>query len=830
MSPVSTKDRPSWTESGSDLAEALSPEVRLARGPQRPAHDPGIGRLRRAWPGRLAWPVLVALALVGPGLGLVVHGSLTERARERLEAALETELFQHAKALSDQVLSFEEAVQAVRGLFEASDLVRRDEFALFTQQMLERHPAVSLIAWAPSVPRGERTAFEQQARLDGVPSYRVHTASDAPPAAPSAADHYPVLFAEPALQHADMPGLDLVADLLRGRLLSRALATGQPVLSDPLQLSPGEPEGSGALLALVVRRSTTANAEPAPQGLLLLGFHFTALQSHAAAQLGARAASLSTSLLDADVDGRVASLGLHDEGASSEPPGLSAEHVLHVAGQRWRLHGTPSTKFVEQQRGTNPLLVASATLLGWEVLLAAVLALVVGWHGQAMRRQSTLVSNVLHNLGEGVVVADRHGSVRLANEAAVRLAGAPVDDAGTPQWPRRLALHLPNSGALCPHAQLPMTRAVAGQTVAEELYELRQPYASEALDVAVSARPIFDERGALHGGVIVMRDVTEQLRLQKKAVSLELAGEVQRRLFPSAPPARLGLDLAGTVLPAEETSGDYYDWMRQADGRLLLAIGDVSDHGLPSAMMMASTRAYVRSQAAAGEAPDAILARVNAALTRELPPDKFVTLLCVEVDPATRRMRFASAGHPAALLLGPEGEIEARLEPTGPLLGVLEDARYRLEEAPPLLPGRMLVLLTDGALECPDPRGRLFEEQRLLEVLRAHRARPAAAIVAAVGGRPPGVRRRERPARRRHAGGPQGLGAWALLRPPPQATMEAGGSREPRWERVAASPRSHADLRRAEGGSRAPEPGPPGCAAGDGAAGTPAAAPHPGNR
>ena len=599
--------------------------------------------------------------------------------------------------------------------------------------MLERHPAVRLIAWVPAVPRGERAAFEQRARLDGVPSYRVHTASDAPPAAPSAADHYPVLFAEPALGHADLLGVDLVADQRRARLLSRALATGHPVLSDPLQLSAGEPEGSGALLALVVRQASAVSAEPAPRGLLLLGFRFDDLRANVYARLGAGAAGLSTSLLDADVDGRVAALSPRDAEAPPASHGLSAEHVLHVAGQRWRLHGTPSARFVEQQRGASPWALASATFLGWEVLLAAVLALVVGWHGQAMRRQSTLVSNVLHNLGEGVVVADRHGGVRLANEAAVRLAGTPVDDAGNPQWPRRLALHLPNSGALCPHEQLPMTRAIAGQTVAEALYGLRQPYASEMLDVAVSARPIFDERGGLHGGVVVLRDVTEELRLQKKAVSMQLAGEVQRRLFPSAPPARLGLDLAGMVLPAEETSGDYYDWMRQADGSLVLAIGDVSDHGLPSAMMMASTRAYVRSQADAGEAPDVLLARVNAALTRELPPDKFVTLLCVEVDPATRRIRFASAGHPAALLLGPEGEIEARLEPTGPLLGVLEDARYRLEEAPPLLPGRMLVLLTDGALECPDHRSRLFEEQRLVDVLRANRARPAAAIVAAVG-------------------------------------------------------------------------------------------------
>ncbi len=733
MSPVSVKDRPSWTESGSDLAEALSPEVRLAHGPQRPANAASGVRHRRVWPGRLAWPMLVTLALVGPALGLLVHGSLTERARERLEADLKTALVQHAHALSDQVLAFEEALQGVRGFFEASDEVRRDEFALNTQQLLQRHPAVRLVAWAPAVPRSERAAFEERARLDGVPAFRVHTASDATPSTPSAADHHPVLFAEPALQHADVLGLDLAADQLRARLLGRALATGRPVLSDPLQISAGEPEGSGALLALVVRHPTAANGEPAARGLLLLGFHFDDLQANAYARRDARAAGLTTSLLDADVDGRVACLSPCDEGASGETPGLSAEHILHVAGQRWRLQGSPSALFVAARRGASPLLAASGALLGWEVLLAAVLALVVGWHGQAMRRQSTLVSDVLHNLGEGVVVADRHGTVRLANEAAVRLAGAPLDDAGTPQWPRRLPLHLPHGGALCPHAQLPMTRAIAGQAVAEEFYELRQPYASGALDVAVSARPIFDERGGLHGGVVVMRDVTEQLRLQKKAVSMELAGEVQRRLFPSAPPAHLKLDLAGMVLPAEETSGDYYDWMLQADGRLLLAVGDVSDHGLPSAMMMASARAYVRSQADAGEAPDEILTRVNACLARELPPDKFVTLLCLEVDPATRRIRFASAGHPAGLLLGPEGEIEARLAATGPLLGVLEDARYRLEEAPPLLPGRMLVLLTDGALECPDQRGRLFEEQRLAEVLRANRRRPAAAIVAAVG-------------------------------------------------------------------------------------------------
>jgi phosphoserine phosphatase RsbU/P len=285
----------------------------------------------------------------------------------------------------------------------------------------------------------------------------------------------------------------------------------------------------------------------------------------------------------------------------------------------------------------------------------------------------------------------------------------------------------------CAPEQLPMTRAIAGAAVPEAYYQLRSAYASAPRDLAVSAQPILDEEGGLHGGVVVLRDVTEQLALQKKAASMALAGDVQARLFPSAPPPGLTLDLAGRVLPAEETSGDYYDWMLEPDGRLVLAIGDVSDHGLSSALMMMSARAYLRSQVDLGRSPDDVLARVNARLARELPPERFVTLLCVEVDPRTRSVRYANAGHPAGFVLGPDGSVEAELGATGPLLGVMEDSAYALREAPALLPGRVLVLLTDGAVECGDRHGRRFEQERLLEIVRRNRLRPAAGIVAAVG-------------------------------------------------------------------------------------------------
>jgi sigma-B regulation protein RsbU (phosphoserine phosphatase) len=325
----------------------------------------------------------------------------------------------------------------------------------------------------------------------------------------------------------------------------------------------------------------------------------------------------------------------------------------------------------------------------------------------------------------------------VANRAAISVLGVPVDEQGQPCWPARLLFGRRGvdgrDGAADRVAPVqPLERAIAGEDVPESTYTLQVPYATAPREVSVSGHPVVDESGALHGGMLVIRDVTERLALQKKAVAMELAGALQQRQFPKAPPQGLDLDLAGTVRAAEETSGDGYDWMLAPDGRLVLSVTDVRDHGLRAAMQMVSARAYLRSQVAAGSAPDRALAQVNASLVAELAPEDFVTLLCVEVDPATRRVRYANAGHPEGLVLGPDGSVEARLEATGPLLGVMERARYRLAEAPPLLPGRTLVLLTDGVLECADRRGRRFEEARLLQVLERHARRRAQDIVEAV--------------------------------------------------------------------------------------------------
>jgi phosphoserine phosphatase RsbU/P len=209
---------------------------------------------------------------------------------------------------------------------------------------------------------------------------------------------------------------------------------------------------------------------------------------------------------------------------------------------------------------------------------------------------------------------------------------------------------------------------------------------------------------------------------------LQLAREVQRRLFPAAP-GLPGLDVAGASYPAEATGGDYYDFFPLADGRLALAIGDVSGHGLGPALLMASARASLRALARSSAEPGEILARANDALAEDTGGERFVTLLLAALDPATGSLSYASAGHSGCYQLDASGEVKARLASTGPPLGVIPGAEFRAGPALELAAGDALLLLTDGVAEACAPDGCPFGLARALAVVRAYRADPARRVI-----------------------------------------------------------------------------------------------------
>jgi sigma-B regulation protein RsbU (phosphoserine phosphatase) len=206
------------------------------------------------------------------------------------------------------------------------------------------------------------------------------------------------------------------------------------------------------------------------------------------------------------------------------------------------------------------------------------------------------------------------------------------------------------------------------------------------------------------------------------ARDLRIAREIQMGILPADIPARLhgtGLDVDAALEPAREVGGDLYDVVRLADGRVMVAIGDVSGKGIPAALFMAVAATVLRSMARLGAQPDEILRRVNDELLEQNPRGMFVTLQCLVIDTARGEVACASAGHHAAALVSPSGPPRLVFEKSGRVAGLLPGNQVELETMA-FAPGETLVLFTDGVSEAFDVREELFGEERLLAHLAAH--------------------------------------------------------------------------------------------------------------
>jgi PAS domain S-box-containing protein len=241
--------------------------------------------------------------------------------------------------------------------------------------------------------------------------------------------------------------------------------------------------------------------------------------------------------------------------------------------------------------------------------------------------------------------------------------------------------------------------------------------------------PVRDESGRIRNFVSVMRDVTALKRAQEHDVEMRLARVVQQKLYPVTPPQLPGFDVAGAAFPAEQTCGDYYDFLPMADGRLGLAVGDVSGHGFGSALLMAETRAYLRSLARVDTKLDAILGALNAFLHADTEDHRYVTLVLALLDPVRRSLAFASAGHIHGYVLDASGATKHVLRAASPPLGLFEDASFPAGQELPLANGDLLLLVTDGAAEAQRRDGEFFETERVLGVVREARGESAARII-----------------------------------------------------------------------------------------------------
>lgn len=332
--------------------------------------------------------------------------------------------------------------------------------------------------------------------------------------------------------------------------------------------------------------------------------------------------------------------------------------------------------------------------------------------GGRSREMISLLSEAVKQTADSIVITDRQGTIEYVNPAFEATTGySPEEAVGKTPRILKSALHdrefysrlwdqILEGGAF--------RGTLVNRKKSGELYWTEQ-----------TITPIKDSAGAITHFVSVLKDLTEFRKQQEQELQLRLAREVQQRFYIGPEICVAGFDIASAVYPDQEMGGDYLDTFSMPDGRTCIGIGDVSGHGLDAALVMALTRAYVRSFAQVEADLAKILSNVNRMLIADLEANRFVTVLLVCLDGPNGSLSYASAGHVPGFLMNGSGKIDHVLEGSGPPLGIFDDSHY-VTIAIPLAPQQLVILLTDGVTETTASEGVEFGTDRVLEYVRAH--------------------------------------------------------------------------------------------------------------
>ena len=212
---------------------------------------------------------------------------------------------------------------------------------------------------------------------------------------------------------------------------------------------------------------------------------------------------------------------------------------------------------------------------------------------------------------------------------------------------------------------------------------------------------------------------------------LQIARRIQHGFLPKAPPGLQGFEIEGWNEPCHAVGGDYYDFMRLSGGRLAIAIGDVASHGIGPALLMATARAALRALLQVASGPADVLSRLNDVLVEDMQNDHFMTMFLGIIDLATKKMRYAVAGHERPLHLSAGGEFKC-LDTHGLPLGIHRGIEYDEGQPVTLRSGDLTVCLTDGIWEATNKTEEEFGYERLKQTLLRSRRYSATGVVEAV--------------------------------------------------------------------------------------------------
>jgi sigma-B regulation protein RsbU (phosphoserine phosphatase) len=248
--------------------------------------------------------------------------------------------------------------------------------------------------------------------------------------------------------------------------------------------------------------------------------------------------------------------------------------------------------------------------------------------------------------------------------------------------------------------------------------------------ILIHGNTLRGDQGEVIGNMAFITDMTEH----KKA--LALAGEVQKSLLPQSKPNVHGLDIAGRNVSCDEIGGDYFDflWRREKpDGPFTVAVGDITGHGVDSALLMTSARAFLRMRASQPGTMSEIITAMNRHLTRDvLETGRFMTLFYLTVDLQKDRIDWVRAGHDPAILYDPQKDSFEELKGSGVALGINDAFEYAENHRKGLANRQIIAIGTDGIWEAFNKKGAMFGKKRFKDIIRQNAGAGADDILNAV--------------------------------------------------------------------------------------------------
>jgi len=224
----------------------------------------------------------------------------------------------------------------------------------------------------------------------------------------------------------------------------------------------------------------------------------------------------------------------------------------------------------------------------------------------------------------------------------------------------------------------------------------------------------------------LLQHYVEKQRMQEE---LAVAQKIQQTLLPRGGMQAPGLDVFGVSVPCDETSGDYFDYIRRPGGRLAFVVGDVSGHGIGAALLMSTARALLHAFAAVESPPAEVITRLNRFLSDDVETGKFMTLFYGEVNLRDRTLHYVRAGHNEPVIYRRAKDTFEELAEGGIALAMMDDFEFESTGPIALEKGDILFMYTDGIVEAMSAAREPFGIGRIEDILRANRDLTAKDIV-----------------------------------------------------------------------------------------------------